>query len=147
MTSKSASAVRLPKAAGSDSQRRSAAARGTAAAVRSSDFRSNKMLGFADDCYYNLIMPTWDERKRRTNIKRHGLDFEGAEAIWDNLTVTREDIRHSYGEARFVTFGLLDGEVVVLVYTERENDIHIISLRRAEKYEARYYFEATKEIR
>ena len=92
-------------------------------------------------------MPTWDERKRRTNIKRHGLDFEGAEAIWDNLTVTREDIRHSYGEARFVTFGLLDGEVVVLVYTEREADIHIISLRRAEKYEARYYFEATKEPR
>jgi uncharacterized DUF497 family protein len=70
-------------------------------------------------------MPTWDERKRRINIKRHGLDFEGAEAIWDNLTVTREDIRHSYGEARFVTF----------------------SLRRAEKYEARYYFETTKEIR
>lgn len=92
-------------------------------------------------------MPTWDERKRRANIKRHGFDFEGAEAIWDNLTVTREDIRHSYGEARFVTFGLLEGEVVVLVYTERKSDIHIISLRRAEKYEARYYFEATKENR
>ena len=92
-------------------------------------------------------MSTWDERKRRTNIKRHGLDFKGAEAIWDNLTVTREDIRHCYGEARFVTFGLLDGEVVVLVYTEREDDIHVISLRRAEKYEARYYFEATKEVR
>ena len=92
-------------------------------------------------------MPTWDERKRRANIKRHGLDFAGAEAIWDNLTVTREDIRHSYGEARFVTFGLLAGEAVVLVYTEREEDIHIISLRRAEKYEARYYFETTKEIR
>ncbi len=92
-------------------------------------------------------MPTWDERKRRINIKRHGVDFKGAEAIWDNFTVTREDIRHSYGEARFVTFGLLDGEVVVLVYTEREDDIHIISLRRAEKYEARYYFETTKEVR
>lgn len=60
-------------------------------------------------------MSTWDERKRRANIKHHGLDFEGADAIWDNLTVTREDIRHSYGEARFVTFGLLEGEVVVLV--------------------------------
>lgn len=61
--------------------------------------------------------------------------------------MTREDIRHSYGEARFVTFGLLDGEAVLLVYTECEDDIHIISLRRAEKYEARYYFETTKEIR
>ena len=61
--------------------------------------------------------------------------------------MTREDIRHSYGEARFVTFGLLEGEVVVIVYTEHEDDIRIISLRRAEKYETRYYFEATKEIR
>jgi len=42
---------------------------------------------------------------------------------------------------------LPDGKAVVLVYTEREGDIHIISLRRAEKYEARYYFETTKEIR
>lgn len=92
-------------------------------------------------------MPTWDERKRRSNIKDHGLDFDGAEAIWDNATVTREDIRHSYGEPRFVTFGLLGSEVIVLVYTERKDDIHINSLRRAEKYEARYYFEATQESR
>jgi uncharacterized DUF497 family protein len=91
-------------------------------------------------------MPTWDERKRRANLERHGVDFAGADAIWDNPTVTREDLRRSYGEARFVTFGLLEGEVVVLVYTEREEDIHIISLRRAEKYEARYYFEATQDL-
>ena len=89
-------------------------------------------------------MPTWDESKRRRNIKLHGLDFEGADAIWDNFTVTREDIREDYGEKRLVTFGLLKGEAVVLVHTDR-NDIHIISLRRAEKYEARYYFEIAKD--
>jgi len=38
-------------------------------------------------------MPTWRESKRRRNIKDHGLDFVGAEAIWDNFTVTREDTR------------------------------------------------------
>ena len=43
-----------------------------------------------------------------------------------------------------MTFGLLNGEVVVLVYVERDDNIHIISLRRAERYEARYYFEVTK---
>jgi len=90
-------------------------------------------------------MPTWDESKRRRNIKRHGLDFEGADAIWDNFTVTREDIREDYGEKRLVTFGLLKGEVVVLVHTDRNDDIHVISLRRAEKYEARYYFEIAKD--
>ncbi|MGH8561205.1 MAG: BrnT family toxin, partial [Nevskiales bacterium] len=72
-------------------------------------------------------MPSWDERKRQGNIRRHGLDFVGAEAIWDNATVTREDLRRRYGESRFVTFGLLDGEVVVLVHTERDEDIHVIS--------------------
>ncbi len=54
------------------------------------------------------------------------------------------DRRKDYGEKRLVTFGLLDAEVVVLVYVERDDDMHIISLRRAEKYEARYYFETTK---
>jgi uncharacterized DUF497 family protein len=90
-------------------------------------------------------MPSWDEPKRRDNIKNHGLDFEGAEAIWDNFTVTREDIRERYGEKRLVTFGLLNGEAVVLVHKERDDDIHIISLRRAEKYEARYYFKTAED--
>ena len=79
-------------------------------------------------------MSTWRESKRRRNIKIHGLDFIGADAIWDNFTVTREDLREAYGEARLVTFGILDGEVVVLVHTDLDDDMHIISLRRAEKY-------------
>ena len=51
----------------------------------------------------SLIMPTWDEPKRRANLRRHKLDFVGAEAIWDDLTVTREDVRERYGERRYVT--------------------------------------------
>lgn len=89
-------------------------------------------------------MPTWDDEKRQRNIKVHGLDFVGAERIWDNFTVTREDLRQDYGESRWVTFGLLDGEVVVLVHTERGSETHIISLREAEKYEARYHFATAK---
>jgi len=73
------------------------------------------------------------------------LDCEGAEAIWDNFTVTREDMREDYGEKRMVTFGLLNGEVVVLVHIERDEDMYVISLRKAEKYEARYYFETAEE--
>jgi len=88
---------------------------------------------------------SWDEPKRRRNIKTHGLDFEGAEAIWDNFTITREDVREGYGESRLVTFGILNGEVVVLVHIDRDEDMHVISLRRAEKYEARYYLETAEE--
>jgi uncharacterized DUF497 family protein len=88
---------------------------------------------------------TWDEPKRRRNLKDHGLDFEGCEAIWDNFTITREDIRRDYGEKRLVVFGLLYEDVVVMVYTERSAGPHVISLRRAEKYEARYYFKVAKD--
>ena len=90
-------------------------------------------------------MTSWDEPKRRRNIERHGLDFEGAEAIWDNFTITREDTRDTYREKRMVTFGLLNGQVVVLVHVDRNDDMHVISLREAEKYEARYYFETAEE--
>ncbi len=43
-------------------------------------------------------MTTWDEPKRLKNIEDHDLDFVGCEAIWDNFTITREDIREDYGE-------------------------------------------------
>ena len=86
-------------------------------------------------------MPTWDEPKRQRSIKVHGLDFVGAEGVWDNFTVTREDLRQDYGVQRWVTFGVLNGELVVLVHTERNGEMHIISLRKAENHEARYYLE------
>ena len=90
-------------------------------------------------------MTSRDEPKRRSNIEDHGLDFEGAEAIWDNFTITRGDTREDYGEKRLVTFGLLNGEAVVLVHVDRDDDMQVISLRRAEKYEARYYFKTAEE--
>ena len=92
-----------------------------------------------------LNMVTWDEAKRKLNIKNHGLDFASCDAIWEHFTVTREDKREDYGEARLVCFGILDDEVVVMVYTERRKGPHVISLRKAEKYEARYYRQVAKE--
>jgi uncharacterized DUF497 family protein len=44
-----------------------------------------------------------------------------------------------------VCFGLLKSEVVVMVYTERPKGPHVISLRKAEKHEARYYGQVAKE--
>ena len=93
-----------------------------------------------------FVMPTWDESKRRRNLTNHGFDFEGADAIWDNFTVTREDIRERYPEERFVTFGVLRDVVVVLVHADRDGDMHVISLRKAEPYETRAYLEAAKKF-
>src|SRR5436190_14144184 len=89
-------------------------------------------------------MASWDESKRRSNLRDHGLDFVGVDTIWEGFTVTREDLRASYGEVRLVTFGVLEGVVVVLVHTDRDEEMHVISLRKTEPYEARYYLEAVE---
>ena len=43
-----------------------------------------------------------DEAKRKRNIRKHGLDFAGCDAILDHFTATREDVREDYGEARCI---------------------------------------------
>ena len=91
-------------------------------------------------------MLTWDERKRLRNIEIHGLDFVDCDAIWDDFTVTWEDIHARYREQRLVAFGRLRGQIVVLVYTERRTGPHVISLRKAEKYEARYFIAEAKKF-
>jgi uncharacterized DUF497 family protein len=59
--------------------------------------------------------------------------------------VTREDKRQDYGEERWVCFGLLKSAVVVMVDTERPKGPQVISLRKAEKHESRYYRQVAKE--
>jgi hypothetical protein len=60
--------------------------------------------------------------------------------IFNLPMVVELDERENYGEARFVAIGLLDGRVVVIVYTEPdEQTIHIISLRKALSYEGKHY--------
>jgi uncharacterized protein len=83
----------------------------------------------------------WDETKRLTNLSKHGIDFIDVPVVFDGEIVTVEDERFSYGEQRFVTFGLLQGRVVAIVHTERAECTRIISARKATKYEQRIYFE------
>ena len=86
---------------------------------------------------------TWDERKREANLRRHGLDFEGCDAVFDHPIVTDEDARAAYGEQRINLLGWLHGRVVHMTYTEPEEDeLRVISLREATQHEARAYFQA-----
>ncbi len=87
-------------------------------------------------------MITWDEAKQQTNIAKYGIDFVGAEVIFDHPMVTREDDRESYGEQRLQSPALLEGRVVFVVWTERETGAHIISIRKAERHEQKIYFQA-----
>ncbi|HET9680226.1 MAG TPA: BrnT family toxin [Gammaproteobacteria bacterium] len=83
----------------------------------------------------------WDEFKQLANIRKHGIDFVGCEAIFAGYTVTVEDTRYDYGEQRFITLGLLDGRVVVVIHTETIQVIRIISIRKATKHEETLYFQ------
>lgn len=83
----------------------------------------------------------WDESKRVSNLRKHGIDFSDVSIVFDGSTVTVEDERFDYGEERFITFGLLQGQVVVVVHTESEDLIRVISVRKATKYEQQTYFD------
>ena len=82
---------------------------------------------------------TWHEEKRQSNIRKHGLDFAQAHHVFAGATFTFEDMRFDYGERRFVSIGLLD-DVVVIVHTETDDEIRIISMRRANRHEQKRYF-------
>ena len=84
-------------------------------------------------------MITWDESKRRLNLKKHGIDFREAEEVFDGPMVTSEDTRMPYGEQRIVALGVLNGVVVSMTYAERRDDLRIISIRKALKHETRFY--------
>ena len=85
-------------------------------------------------------MFTWDERKRKLNLAKHGIDFHDAEVIFDGPLVTVEDRREDYGERRYVALGFLAEVVVSLTYSERGDRIRIISIRKALKHETRFFF-------
>jgi hypothetical protein len=83
----------------------------------------------------------WDERKRRTNVKKHGIDFIDVPELFDSDVVILPDERFDYGEPRFIAIGILKNLVVVVAYTERDQNIRIISARKATKNEQIYYFQ------
>ncbi|MGD9584272.1 MAG: BrnT family toxin [Lysobacterales bacterium] len=78
---------------------------------------------------------TWQTAKRKRNLSKHGLDFTDAEQVFAGPTITVEDARDYAGEQRFNTTGLLDVAFVTICHTESESEIHIISMRKAQKHE------------
>ena len=83
----------------------------------------------------------WDEKKRLSNIKKHGIDFVDIPEMFDGDIVTVIDDRVDYGETRYQTLGLLKYRVIMVVHTESETIIRIISARKANKHEEKVYFQ------
>ena len=82
---------------------------------------------------------TFDPAKRTRTLAERGLDFRDAETVFAGTCVSFEDERHDYGEVRVVTIGRLIGRMVILIWTPRGADRHIISMRTAhDREQARY---------
>jgi len=83
----------------------------------------------------------WDPKKAATNRSKHGVSFEEAASVFgDPLSVTIHDSEHSRSEERLVTLGYSARQrLVVVVHTDREGSIRLISARLATPRERKNY--------
>jgi len=81
----------------------------------------------------------WDDDKAAANVEKHGVDFADAVSVLsDEMALTVGDSDAT--EERYVTLGMdAFGRILVVAYTWRENDLRIISARKANRSEARQY--------
>jgi uncharacterized DUF497 family protein len=86
------------------------------------------------------VVISFDPAKRAGNLAKHGLDLAEAEQVLAGPCAERLDDRFDYGEPRWVSLGLLRGEVVACVWTERDEEARVISLRKASVNEQKEYF-------
>lgn len=88
----------------------------------------------------------WDEQKNQVNIEKHGLDFRDAYKVFEYPLLINLDDRKDYGEERWIGIGLMDMRVVVIVFTEPDEDtIRVISFRKAISSERKRYEKAYKD--
>lgn len=83
----------------------------------------------------------WDEAKRRANLRKHGVDFLDAAAIFANDIFELADDRENYGEERWIAIGHVDGAVYKVVYTMRFDVIRIISAQKASRRDRERYYQ------
>jgi uncharacterized protein len=85
----------------------------------------------------------WDQKKDDANQRKHGLSFDEARELFtsgDHLEIYDEE--HSVGEDRFIAIGAIGGGIVVVVFTEREEDVvRILSARKATRKEAALFYQ------
>ena len=86
-----------------------------------------------------LIVIEWDEGKRLSNIEKHGVDFVALEDFDWSMALLMADDRKDYGERRFIAMLFLDERLHVVIYAERGQVRRIISARKANVREARFY--------
>lgn len=88
-----------------------------------------------------MLSFAWDTRKAIANKQKHGVSFEEASTVFaDSFSLTIHDPLHSEDEERFVIVGTSHkNRLLVVVHTDRDDSIRIISARKANKNERLKY--------
>jgi uncharacterized DUF497 family protein len=83
----------------------------------------------------------WDKNKAVANLSKHGVSFEEAKTVFDDLLyVEFYDPDHSFGEHRFILLGKsTQGRLLFVSYMERSNSVRLISAREATLSERKAY--------
>jgi uncharacterized protein len=80
----------------------------------------------------------WDEGKRKSNLIKHGLDFRDAHHIFDGQKVYT-CLSPRGDEKRLISVGMVGNRIVAVIWVERDEVSHIISMRRARDEEKGAY--------
>jgi len=81
----------------------------------------------------------WNNEKARSNLRKHGVDFELAKRFQFGTALESLDDRENYAEERIVAIGFIGHALFTLIYTERGDQIRVISLRRSTTTEIKRY--------
>jgi len=83
----------------------------------------------------------WDNSKSKRNLKKHGVGFEESKTVFnDPFAITIDDQDHSGLEERYIDIGISSkGRILVVWYTERNDNIRIIGCRMANRFEREQY--------
>jgi uncharacterized protein len=86
---------------------------------------------------------SFDPDKNERNIQERGLAFTlAADLDWATALID-EDTRLDYGERRFRALGCIGERLYALIFTPREDLVHVISLRKANAREVKHYGKTT----
>ncbi len=91
----------------------------------------------------------WDEAKNRQNQRKHGVAFEDAQRLFESGADYLEifDAEHSEDEDRFIAVGPTRRGILVVVWTDRGDDVvRIISARSATRREAEWFRERMRGL-
>jgi uncharacterized DUF497 family protein len=81
----------------------------------------------------------FDPAKSQANKAKHGIDFEEAQSLWldpDGLSVPAKNIK---SEIRFARIAQVENQIWFAVFTYRQNNVRLITVRKARKNEKRQY--------